>query len=166
MEAEMKIGRTLVTATSALWTIAMSDGAAGATIGKPSRHESAVSVLPADTPGGVGAIMTRVYVDRATNLQDPTLSTFLVDYPPGASAMLHRMPSSGYVLVYVLSGTIRASAWHAGVGTYRAGETWVEPAFAYSIAAKNPSAHEPARTLVILVTQDPKMQTGRPTLVE
>jgi hypothetical protein len=67
------------------------------------------------------------------------------------------MPSSGYVLVYVLSGTIRASAWHAGLGTYRAGETWVEPAFAYSISAKNPSAHEWARTLVLLFTgsQDP-----------
>ena len=67
------------------------------------------------------------------------------------------MPSSGYVLVYVLSGTIRASAWHAGLGTYRAGETWVEPAFAHSISAKNPSAHESARTLVVLLTgsQDP-----------
>ena len=62
------------------------------------------------------------------------------------------MPSLGYVLVYVLSGTIRASAWHAGLGTYRAGETWVEPAFAYSISATNPSAHKSARTLVVLLT--------------
>jgi hypothetical protein len=51
------------------------------------------------------------------------------------------------------SDTISASAWHAGLGTYRAGETWVEPAFANSIAAENPSAHEPARTLVVVVTK-------------
>jgi hypothetical protein len=72
------------------------------------------------------------------------------------------MPSSGYVLVYVLSGTIRAFAWHAGVGTYRAGEMWVEPAFAYDIAAKNPSPDESARTLVVLVTgsQEPDSTTG------
>ncbi|HZC80612.1 MAG TPA: hypothetical protein VE222_02660, partial [Nitrospiraceae bacterium] len=76
------------------------------------------------------------------------------------------MPSRGYVLVHVLSGTIRASAWHAGVGTYHTGETWVEPAFAYSIATANSSAQQSARALVVLVTQDPRMQTGRPTLVE
>jgi hypothetical protein len=131
--------------------IALSHIAGSAPVSTLSHHASAVGLLPADHPAGPGAIITLVNVHRATN-HDPMLSTFLVDYPPGASAVLHRMPSSGYVLVYVLSGTIRASAWHAGVGTYRAGETWVEPAFAYSIAAKNSSSGEWARTLVVLLT--------------
>jgi hypothetical protein len=71
------------------------------------------------------------------------------------------------VLVYVLSGTIRAFAWHAGVGTYRAGEMWAEPAFAYDIIAKNPSPDESARTLVVLVTdsQEPDSANGA-TLAE
>jgi quercetin dioxygenase-like cupin family protein len=157
----------LVAAASTFWKIAISHGAAGATVGRLSQHDSAVSLLPDDHPTGLGAIITRVHVDRATNLHDPKLSTFLVDYPPGASAVLHRMPSSGYVLVYVLSGTIRASAWHAGVGTYRTGETWVEPVFAYSIAAKNPNPYESARTLVVLVTgsQEPDSANGT-TLAE
>jgi quercetin dioxygenase-like cupin family protein len=146
MEVEMKIGKILVAAASAFWTIAMSHSAVSATVGRLSQHGSAATHHPI----GPGPIISRVCVDRATNLQDSGLSIFLVDYPPGASAMLQRMPSSGYVLVYVLSGTIQASAWQAGVGTYRAGETWVEPAFANSIAAKNPSAHESARTLVVL----------------
>ena len=111
--------------------------------------------LPSDHPTGVGAIITPVSIERAKNLNDATLSTFLVDYPPVASAMLHRRPSSGYGLVHVLSGTIRASAWQAGVGIYHAGETWVEPAFAYSIATANSSPQQSARALVILVTQDP-----------
>jgi hypothetical protein len=114
--------------------------------------------LPPDHPTGPGAIITRLNTKRAKGLNDPTLSTFVVDYPPGGSAVLHRMPSSGYILIYVLSGTVRAFAWHAGVGTYHAGEVWVEPAFAYDIAAKNPSPDESARTLVVLVagSQEPK----------
>ena len=149
--------RVLVAAASAFGMMAISHDVAGATNSESIRDVSIVDRLPDDHPIGLGAIVTPVSVERAKNLNDATLSTFLVDCPPGASAMLHRMPSSGYVLVHVLSGTIRASAWHAGLGTYRAGETWVEPAFAYSISATNPSAHESARTLVVLLTgsQDP-----------
>jgi hypothetical protein len=152
MEAEMKIGRMLLAAASVFWTIAMAHGAAGATVDSRSRRDSGLSVLPADHPTGPGAIITLLSTNPATGLNDPTLSTFVVDYPPGGSAVLHRMPSSGYILIYVLSGTIRASAWHAGVGIYRTGEMWVEPAFAYDIAAENPSPDESARTLVVLVT--------------
>jgi hypothetical protein len=148
----MKRRRMLVAMASMFWIIAMSHTGAGATVSKLRQDVSAVHLPSADRQTGAGVAITRVSPDRTTNLYDPTISTFIVDYPPGASVVLHRVPSSGYVLVHVLSGTIRASAWHAGVGTYRAGETWVEPAFAYSIAAENPSAHELARTLVVLVT--------------
>jgi hypothetical protein len=130
----------------------MAHAAAGATVDSLSQRDTGLSVLPADHPTGPGAIITRVFVNRATNLPGSRLSTFVVDYPPSGSAVLHRMPSTGYVLIYVLSGTIRASAWHAGVGIYRAGEMWVEPAFAYDVAAKNPSPYESARTLVVVVT--------------
>ena len=68
----------------------------------------------------------------------------------GCSAVLHRSPSAGYVLVHVLSGTIR----EAGMGTYRSGQTWVEPAVASGITTKNASAVEPARALVVLITNE------------
>ena len=68
--------------------------------------------------------------------------------------MLHRSPSSGYVLVHVLSGTIKAYAWQAGVGIYHAAETWTEPAFANSIATTNASLQETARALVVIATGD------------
>jgi hypothetical protein len=116
-------------------------------------HLTAVlPLLPADHPLGTGATVTLVSLERASNLREPTLSTFIVDYTPGGSAVLHRAPSSGYVLVHVLSGSIRAFAWEAGVGIYRAGETWVAPAFALKIATTNASTSEPARALVVLVT--------------
>jgi hypothetical protein len=39
---------------------------------------------------------------------------------------------------------------------------WLEPTFAYEIAAKNPSPDESARTLVVLVTgpQEPDSANG------
>jgi quercetin dioxygenase-like cupin family protein len=112
------------------------------------------SLLPADHPEGIKATVKLVSLKRAESLHDPILSTFLIDYAPGGSAVLHRAPASGYVLVHVLSGAIRAQAWGAGVGTYRAGETWTEPAFADDIASKNASNDAPARALVVLVTTD------------
>jgi quercetin dioxygenase-like cupin family protein len=120
-----------------------------------------VPLLPDDHPVGHGAIVTLVSLKRPTNLHNPAISTFIVDYPPGASAMLHRTPTSGYVLVHVLAGTIRAFAWRAGVGTYRAGQTWSEPALANDIATANGSTRESARVLVVLITgaQDQKTVT-------
>ena len=162
----MMILRVLVAAASAFAMMVMSHDVAGATNSDSIRDVSVVDQLPGDHPIGVGAIITPVSVERAKNFNDATLSTFLVDCPPGASAMLHRMPSSGYVLVHVLSGTIHASAWHAGVGTYHSGETWVEPAFASSIATANWSTQQSARALVVLFTQDPRMQTGQPAPIE
>ena len=162
----MTIFRVLVAAASAFGMMVMSHDVTGATNSVSLRDASVVDRLPDDHPIGLGTIITPVSVERAKNLNVATLSTFLVDYPPGASAMLHRMPSPGYVLVHVLSGTIRASAWHACVGIYHTGETWVEPAFAYSIATANSSDQQSARALVILVTPDTRTQTGRPTRVD
>lgn len=162
----MKMFRALVTAASAFGMTAMSLDVAGETNSRSTRHITLVDRLAADGPTAGAAIITPVSAERAKNLGDATLSTSIVDCPPGASAMLHRMPSSGYVLVHVLSGTIRASAWHAGVGTYHTGETWVEPAFAYSITIANSSDQQSAQALVVLVTGDSGMQTRRPTLTE
>jgi hypothetical protein len=99
---------------------------------------------------GEGRSSAVAFVDSAPSFHGLTVSTFLVDYPPRASAVLHRWPTHGCVLVYVLFGTIQASAWHAGMGIYRAGETWAAPAFAYSVAAANTSDSGPTRTLVVL----------------
>ena len=107
--------------------------------------------LAAEHPGGNGVTVTLESFVRAPGLHEPTLSAFTVELAPGGSAILHRAPSSGYVLVHVLSGAIHARAWQAGVGDYHAGETWLEPAFAYDITAANASATEPARAFVVVV---------------
>jgi hypothetical protein len=40
------------------------------------------------------------------------------------------------------------------LGNYRAGETWVEPAFAYDITVANASATAPARAFVVVTGDD------------
>jgi quercetin dioxygenase-like cupin family protein len=146
----------LASALSLLVTIGVSSAAnPGIITGAHDRDSAAIiSGLPPDHPVGTMATVTVVSLKRALHPDEPFLSTFIVDYLPGGSAVLHRSPSAGYVLVHVLSGTIRAQAWEAGVGTYRSGQTWVEPAFANDITTKNASAVEPARALVVLITKE------------
>lgn len=148
--------RVLLTAASLLALTRMSAAADPDIIATTHDGDLAAirSLLPADHPEGTQATVTLVSLKRAPNLHEPMLSTFLIDYAPGGSAVLHSAPASGYVLVHVLSGAIRARAWGAGVGTYRVGQTWVEPAFADDITSKNASNDEPARALVVLVTRD------------
>lgn len=112
------------------------------------------SHIPADHPVGTRTSVTLLSVERTSNLHNPILATFLIDFAPGGSAVLHRTPTSGYVLVHVLSGSVTASAWGAGVGIYRAGQTWAEPASAYDISTWNASTREPAQALVVLLTED------------
>ena len=145
--------RALLTAASLLGLTGVSAAADPVTIaGAHHGNLAAVrSLLPPDYPEGVKATVTLVSLKHA---HDPRLATFIVDYQPGGSAVLQRTPTSGYVLVHVLSGAIRAQAWGAGLGTYREGQSWVLPAFAYNITSKNASTDKPARALVLLVTSN------------
>ena len=112
---------------------------------------SVLSRLPTGHPQGNGATVSLESRAWSRGLQEPTISTFTLTLAPGGSAILHRMPSPGYVLVHVLSGAIKAQAWHAGLGTYRTSATWAQPAFANDITAVNASASEPARAFVLVV---------------
>jgi quercetin dioxygenase-like cupin family protein len=132
------------TSTAAPLDVAMSGQAwlLGAVMPPPGAHHSQ----------GKGPTVTRVSSARAQGLHEPTVSAFTVELAPGGSAILHGAPSSaGYVVEHVLSGAIHARAWRAGLGNYRAGETWFEPAFASDITAENASATEPARAFVVVV---------------
>jgi quercetin dioxygenase-like cupin family protein len=138
----------LVSALSLLVTIGVSSAADPDIISGMHDGDLAaiISELPPDHPVGTKATVTLVSLKRALHLDEPFLSTFIVDYLAGGAAVLHRSPTAGYVLVHVLSGTIRAQAWEAGMGTYRSGQTWVEPAVASDITAN--------RTLVVLITNE------------
>jgi quercetin dioxygenase-like cupin family protein len=146
----------LVSAVSLLVTTGISSAADPDIISGMHGEDLAtiISELPPDHPVGTKATVTLVSLKRALHRDETFLSTFMVDFLPGGSAVLHRSPTAGYVLVHVPSGTIRAQAWEAGLGTYRSGQTWVEPAVANDVTAKNASAVEPARALIVLITNE------------
>ena len=118
--------RILLTAASLLGLTGLSPAADPVTIASTRDGDLAAirSLLPADHPEGVKATVTLVSLKRAPSPYDPTLSAFIVDYAPGGSAVLHHAPASGYVLVHVLSGAIRAQAWGAGIITEGDGIAW------------------------------------------
>src|SRR5258706_3083591 len=139
--AAVTIRTLLVSALSLLVTIGVPSAATLGIISGMRDGDSAaiISALPPDHPVGTKATVTLVSLKRALHPHEPILSTFIVDYLPGGSAVLHRSSSAGYVLVHVLSGTIRAQAWEAGMGTDRSRQTWIEPAVANTSLPKTPA---------------------------
>ncbi len=152
--AAVTVRTLLVSALSLLVTIGVSSAANPGIISGMRDGDSAaiISALPPDHPVGTKATVTLVSLKQALHPHEPILSTFIVDYLPGGSAVLHRSSSAGYVLVHVLSGTIRAQGMGGGrVGTYRSGQS---SAVANDSTTKNASAGEPARALVVLTTNE------------
>lgn len=148
----------LIAAASILLAAAAIPKAVALDIARDRRGQNLNAVLtslPADHPEGRGATVTLVSLQPATRGYEVTFSAYVVDFAPGSSAMLHRAPARGHVMVHVLSGAVRALAWHAQLGTYRAGETWTAPAIASNIMAMNASTSETARALVVQTTSEP-----------
>lgn len=77
------------------------------------------------------------------------LSAITVTYAPGAKSPPHR--HAGAAFVYVLAGRVRSQVEGQPARTYRAGESWFEPAGALHAVCENPSARTPAEFLVVFV---------------
>jgi quercetin dioxygenase-like cupin family protein len=71
-----------------------------------------------------------------------------VDYQPGHVGVPHR--HAGFVLVYVLQGTVIAKVSGSEERTYKAGEMFYEHPGATHEVSKNASATEPARLLAMI----------------
>ena len=72
----------------------------------------------------------------------------VVDYMPGHVGVPHR--HAGFVLVYVLKGTVIAKVTGSEERTYRAGEMFYEHPGSTHEVSKNASATQPARLLAII----------------
>lgn len=83
------------------------------------------------------------------NVPGAHLSAITVTYAPGAKSRPHR--HAGAAFVYVLAGRVRSQVEGQPVRTYRAGESWFEPAGALHAVCENPSARTPAEFLVVFV---------------
>lgn len=78
------------------------------------------------------------------------LTAVLVDYPAGGVSAPHH--HRGSVFAYVVSGAVRSQVVPGGpVRTYRAGESFFEPAGSVHVVSANASSTAPARLLAVFV---------------
>jgi len=103
----------------------------------PALAEDAVSVLMkqslADMAGKVATVLT-------------------VDYAPGAASGPHVHPGS--VFSYVLEGAVVSQLDGGEPITYTKGQSWYESPKKPHIVSKNASKTEPAKLLVLLLSQE------------
>jgi quercetin dioxygenase-like cupin family protein len=123
--------------------------------GGPKHH--AAHMAGADAGAGSSAaarpqaIVRPIACEPLPDVPGKKVTTVLVDFPPHAYTPAHRHPGS--VQAYVLHGMLRSQLAGGAAITYRAGETWFEPAGVVHRFAENPAA-EPAQLLALFVTDE------------
>lgn len=75
-----------------------------------------------------------------------------VDYLPGQVSVPHS--HSGSAIAYVLEGQVISRVNDGKAITYKAGETWYEPAGSRHYESRNASATKPAKLLVFILLDD------------
>jgi|SRR5437870_1303566 len=82
------------------------------------------------------------------NMEDWEVTVSYVDYVPGRVGAPHR--HAGFVLAYVLEGTVVAKITGQPETTYTTGQMFYEPPGSTHEVSKNASATEPARLLAMI----------------
>ena len=85
------------------------------------------------------------------NVEGKTFTSTIVDFAPGARAVPHRH-GEAFVYAYVLDGTVASRLAGAPRRTYHQGEDWVEQPGAHHLLTENTSRTEPAKLLVVFVS--------------
>lgn len=98
-------------------------------------------------PSGVTAKV--VSQEALPNSPGNSLTAVLVNLAPGASSPPHH--HAGFVLAYVLSGTVRSALNKGEPKDFHAGQSWVEPPGTEHTLNANPSRSEPASLLAVFV---------------
>lgn len=75
-----------------------------------------------------------------------------VDYQPGQVSIPHS--HSGSAIAYVLEGAVISRVNEGKATTYKAGETWYEPAGSKHYESRNASTSKPAKLLVFILLDD------------
>lgn len=75
-----------------------------------------------------------------------------VDYKPGQTSIPHS--HSGSALAYVLEGEVISRVNEDKAITYKAGQSWYEPAGSKHYESRNASATKPAKLLVFILLDD------------
>jgi quercetin dioxygenase-like cupin family protein len=81
-----------------------------------------------------------------------SVTTVLVEFPPGAYTAAHRHPGS--VTAFVVSGTVRSQMAGGPPQDYTRGQTWFEAPMSLHLFAENPSATDAATLLATFIADD------------
>jgi quercetin dioxygenase-like cupin family protein len=87
-----------------------------------------------------------------TDMAGKVATMLIVDYAPGAASDPHVHPGS--VFAYVLEGTVVAQLEGEQPMTYSKGQSWYESPKKPHLVSRNASVTEPAKLLVLLVSQE------------
>lgn len=98
-----------------------------------------------------GASVSQIFEGEMPNVPGHSMTSLVVDYAPGGTSKPHRHAESGFIFVYVLSGSIRSQLEGEPVKVYEAGEHWIEGPDAHHVVSENASDTEPARLLAVFV---------------
>lgn len=99
--------------------------------------------------------------EKLPHVPGKSITTTLVDFPPGVVVPSHR--HAGSVTAYVLKGTLQSQLNSDPVGTFGAGGSWFEPPGTLHTYVANPSATEPAQIMAIFVADS---DCGKLTIFE
>ena len=86
---------------------------------------------------------------EAPNTGGMQVTEVKVTYAPGQ--MGHPHHHGGFLVAYMLKGTLVSQVEGEPAHTYHAGDTWVEKPGAHHVMGRNPSATETAEFLVVFV---------------
>lgn len=105
-------------------------------------------LAPASRARAGAAVASVTQVDLP-NGKDMALTAVTVTYAPGQGSMPHR--HGGFVMAYVLKGTIVTQVEGEAEKTLGPGQSWTEAPGAHHIVCRNPSRTEPAEFLAVIV---------------
>jgi quercetin dioxygenase-like cupin family protein len=86
------------------------------------------------------------------NAPGKTMTTLTVSYPPGGRSLPHHHAPSAFIWAYVLEGRVRSQVNADPARVYAVGESFVEHPGDHHPVSENASATEPAKLLVVFVT--------------
>jgi quercetin dioxygenase-like cupin family protein len=85
------------------------------------------------------------------NAEGKTFTSVVVEFPPAARALPHRH-GTAFVYAYVLAGSVRSRLDDGATRTFHTGENWFEMPGAHHVLTENASATQPAKLLVVFVS--------------
>ncbi|MBC9251665.1 cupin [Pseudomonas alcaligenes] len=106
---------------------------------------SLLAQLPAQAHES-GEKLTVLQEHLMTNAPGMKATMLSVEYAPGQATVAHR--HDGSAIAYVLQGAIVSQIEGQAPVTYKAGESWYEPAGTHHLVSKNASNSQPATLLV------------------